>query len=316
MQMTAPVLVEPRRSMELMELDLDEPGFGEVRVKMVASGVCHSCLHAYDGSHSGMPMPMVPILLNTFFPLSQPSVERCDRFGVALAEAIATWPGSERVALVASGGLSHHLVDEDFDRRLLAALGAPTPDALAAFTDDDFVDGERPCGTGESKNWIVVAAARMRTDDAALLASAAVQAGRLAVLTVRHTVVFSRLADAAAKSAVSQPAAALDLLADAAVVRFYCGEDTQRHRIQDILRRLPENTSHPGLRTWVRAVSDPFDDRARLVSSYDSVRGHRETRGESGHAFEHAQGRVHGRPPPWDHRTRPRARRRRAGSLG
>ena len=26
---------------------------------MVASGVCHSCLHAYDGSHSGIPMPIV-----------------------------------------------------------------------------------------------------------------------------------------------------------------------------------------------------------------------------------------------------------------
>src|SRR5215210_3510770 len=59
MQTTAPVLVQPRQPMEMMELDLDEPAFGEVRVKMVASGVCHSCLHAYDGSHSGMPMPMV-----------------------------------------------------------------------------------------------------------------------------------------------------------------------------------------------------------------------------------------------------------------
>lgn len=26
---------------------------------MVASGVCHSCLHTYDGSHSGAPMPIV-----------------------------------------------------------------------------------------------------------------------------------------------------------------------------------------------------------------------------------------------------------------
>ncbi|MYS80576.1 AAA family ATPase [Streptomyces sp. SID5474] len=116
--------------------------------------------------------------------------------------------------------------------------------------------------------WVeeLVAAARARTDDATLLASAAAQAGRLAVLTGRHTMVFSRLADAAAESAVSQPAAALDLVAGAAVVRFYSGEDTQRHRIRDILRRLPENASHAGLRTWVRVVSDPFDDRAQLLS--------------------------------------------------
>ncbi|MEU3731567.1 AAA family ATPase [Streptomyces sp. NPDC033538] len=116
--------------------------------------------------------------------------------------------------------------------------------------------------------WVeeLVAAARTRTDDATLLASAAVQAGRLAVLTVRHSVVFSRLADAAEELAATQPAAGLDLVAGAAVVRFYSGQDTQRHRVQDILRRLPANTSHAGLPMWVRAVSDPFDDRAQLVS--------------------------------------------------
>ncbi|MFH9728908.1 AAA family ATPase [Streptomyces sp. NPDC017260] len=116
--------------------------------------------------------------------------------------------------------------------------------------------------------WVeeLVAAARRRTDDAALLARAAVQAGRLAVLTVRHSVVFSRLADAAEELAASQPAAGLDLVAGAAVVRFYSGEDSQRLRVQGILRRLPANTSYAGLPTWVRTVSDPFDDRAQLVS--------------------------------------------------
>ncbi|MCO5995668.1 helix-turn-helix transcriptional regulator [Actinoallomurus rhizosphaericola] len=115
--------------------------------------------------------------------------------------------------------------------------------------------------------WVeeLTAAARVRTDDRALLASAAVQAGRLAVLTGRHTTVFSRLTDTAEELAVAQPAAALDLLADAAVVRFYSGEDTQRHRIRDILERLPEDAARAGLRAWVRAVSDPFDDRAGLV---------------------------------------------------
>ena len=59
MLISAPVLVKPHEQMQMMELELDEPRFGEVRVKMVASGVCHSCLHAYDGSHSGIPMPIV-----------------------------------------------------------------------------------------------------------------------------------------------------------------------------------------------------------------------------------------------------------------
>jgi S-(hydroxymethyl)glutathione dehydrogenase/alcohol dehydrogenase len=59
MFINAPVLIKPRERMQMMELELDEPRFGEVRVRMVASGVCHSCLHAYDGSHTGIPMPIV-----------------------------------------------------------------------------------------------------------------------------------------------------------------------------------------------------------------------------------------------------------------
>lgn len=116
--------------------------------------------------------------------------------------------------------------------------------------------------------WVeeLAAAARARTDDAALLASAAVQAGRLAVLTARHSVVFSRLTRAARELAVAQPAAALDLLAGAAVVRFYSGEETQRHRIQDLLGRLAEDSSSADARTWVKAVTDPFTDRAELIS--------------------------------------------------
>ena len=49
MLISAPVLVKPREQMQMRELELDEPRVGEVRVKMVASGVCHSCLHAYQG---------------------------------------------------------------------------------------------------------------------------------------------------------------------------------------------------------------------------------------------------------------------------
>ncbi len=116
--------------------------------------------------------------------------------------------------------------------------------------------------------WVdeLAAAVRARTDDAALLADAAVQAGRLAVLTVRHSVVFSRLTDAAGRLSGSRPAAALDLLAGAAVVRFYSGRESQRDRVRDLLRRLPEDPSHAWLRTWVSAVSDPFDGRASLVT--------------------------------------------------
>ncbi|MET9148032.1 LuxR family transcriptional regulator [Streptomyces sp. NPDC004042] len=111
----------------------------------------------------------------------------------------------------------------------------------------------------------LAAAVRARTDDPSLLADIAALAGRLAALTVRHTVVFARLADAAEELCLVRPDTALDLLADAVVVRFYCGRDVQRRRIEDVLRRLPEDPSRDWLRTWVRAVCDPFADRAELL---------------------------------------------------
>ncbi|WP_405802984.1 AAA family ATPase [Streptomyces sp. NBC_01187] len=137
---------------------------------------------------------------------------------------------------------------EDSARLLVEAAGA------AVFTGDIA--------------WVeeLTAGARARTDDASLLASAAVQAGRLATLTVRHTVVFSRLIDSAGRLADAQPAAALDLLAGAAVVRFYSGEDIQRRRIHEVLRSLPEHASRAWPRTWVTAVTDPFGSRAELLS--------------------------------------------------
>ncbi|MCP3012232.1 AAA family ATPase [Nocardiopsis dassonvillei] len=117
-------------------------------------------------------------------------------------------------------------------------------------------------------SWVeeLAAEARAHTEDPSLLASLTVQVGRLAVLTVRHTVVFSRLVRSAGQAAASRPATALGLLADAAVVRFYSGEDTQRRRIRAVLERLPEDASHAWLRAWVRAVSDPFEGRAELLS--------------------------------------------------
>ncbi|MFF3274205.1 AAA family ATPase [Streptomyces chrestomyceticus] len=130
--------------------------------------------------------------------------------------------------------------------------------------------------------WVeeLAAAARARTDDPALLATAVAHAGRLATLTARHSVVFSRLAGAAGELAAAQPAVALDLLAGAAVVRFYSGEEHQRRRIEDILRRVPEHApaSHDWLRAWVRAVSAPDDGRPQLLRALAALMAEAEHR--------------------------------------
>jgi S-(hydroxymethyl)glutathione dehydrogenase/alcohol dehydrogenase len=57
--MKAPVLFEQREPLRVEELEVEPPREGEVSVRMVASGVCHSCLHAADGSWQGIPLPIV-----------------------------------------------------------------------------------------------------------------------------------------------------------------------------------------------------------------------------------------------------------------
>ena len=47
--MRAAVLPRPGQPVVIEELELDDPGPGEVRLRMVASGVCHSDLHVRDG---------------------------------------------------------------------------------------------------------------------------------------------------------------------------------------------------------------------------------------------------------------------------
>jgi S-(hydroxymethyl)glutathione dehydrogenase/alcohol dehydrogenase len=57
--MIASVLHEQGKPLEVEDVDLAAPGEDEVRVAMAASGVCHSCLHAADGSWKGIPVPIV-----------------------------------------------------------------------------------------------------------------------------------------------------------------------------------------------------------------------------------------------------------------
>lgn len=60
-------------------------------------------------------VPVVPLLVNTFAaPL--PTLRRCLALGEALGRAVAVLPGARRVAVVASGGLSHTLPWPDWRR--------------------------------------------------------------------------------------------------------------------------------------------------------------------------------------------------------
>jgi 3-O-methylgallate 3,4-dioxygenase len=99
-------------------------------------------------------VPHVPVFVNTFYPPNQPSAVRCFEFGRALARAVMSWPDGRSVAMFASGGLTHFVVDEEFDASVLRAIEETDVDALSRIPDTMFQSG-----TSEIKNWIVVAGA-------------------------------------------------------------------------------------------------------------------------------------------------------------
>jgi hypothetical protein len=112
----------------------------------------HSYGFVYRRILQSRPIPLIPILVNTYYPPNQPTSKRCFEFGQAVARAIKTWRGHERVAVVASGGVSHFVVDEAFDRRVLGAMQRRDYKMLIEEPEIHFRSG-----TSETKNWLVVA---------------------------------------------------------------------------------------------------------------------------------------------------------------
>jgi hypothetical protein len=102
----------------------------------------------------GRRIPVVPLLLNTYYGPNVPSAARCHDLGRALRRVIEGLPGEQRVAIVASGGLSHFVVDEALDQRVLAALASGDPAALRTIPR-----GALNSGSSEILNWVVVAGA-------------------------------------------------------------------------------------------------------------------------------------------------------------
>jgi Catalytic LigB subunit of aromatic ring-opening dioxygenase len=100
------------------------------------------------------PVPVVPVFLNTYFPPNQPSPRRCHLLGQAVRKAVEGFAGDARVGVLASGGLSHFLVDEDFDRAILKALADKDAAFLRALPPNKL-----HAGSSEILNWVAVAGA-------------------------------------------------------------------------------------------------------------------------------------------------------------
>lgn len=97
--------------------------------------------------------PIVPVMVNTYNPPSQPRVQRCVEYGRAIREAIDAY-GRGRIGVLASGGLSHFLVLEEVDQRFLQGFAKNDLEVLTSIPETMY-----QAGTSEVKNWIIAAAA-------------------------------------------------------------------------------------------------------------------------------------------------------------
>ena len=95
--------------------------------------------------------PMVPIMLNAFYPPNQPTPQRCYAFGQALRVAIESWKRSVRVGVITTGGLSHVVIDEELDRMTIDGLMRKDPERLGSLPVEKL-----RLGTSEIRNWIAL----------------------------------------------------------------------------------------------------------------------------------------------------------------
>jgi aromatic ring-opening dioxygenase catalytic subunit (LigB family) len=117
------------------------------------------------------PLPrIVPMIVNSIEP-PMPSLERCLQWGGALRAAIESYPEPLRVAVLASGGLSHSIgeptmgrIDQDFDHECIRLFSDSNEKALLAYLRKALPQAGN--GSDEVRNWLVAhGAARGRGFD-------------------------------------------------------------------------------------------------------------------------------------------------------
>ncbi|MEM9533237.1 MAG: protocatechuate 3,4-dioxygenase [Pseudomonadota bacterium] len=120
----------------------------------VLRGIGHCVGFPYRRVLRDDPIPLIPVLMNTYFKPNQPPVRRCYELGRSIGRAVAAWGSDKTVGIVGSGGLSHFAIDEAWDREVLAAMQNWDFEYLLNIPESIFESG-----TSEVKNWITAMAA-------------------------------------------------------------------------------------------------------------------------------------------------------------
>ena len=109
-------------------------------------------------------IPLVPVTMNCTMP-PIPTPERAYQVGTTLREMLKAYPGTERIAVLATGGLSHEpggpryfWVDEEFDLWFLDLLKKGDHEALLRECTLERMETAGSGGTAELLSWILALA--------------------------------------------------------------------------------------------------------------------------------------------------------------
>jgi len=116
-----------------------------------AHGIPHAFGFLYRRIMCDNPPPSVPFFLNAGIPDNRPKISRCLKFGPALVKAVESWKEDAKVAIFCSGGLTHFVIDEDLDRRVIKGMQERDEKDLAAIPESYLLGN-----TCEIRNWLPV----------------------------------------------------------------------------------------------------------------------------------------------------------------
>lgn len=148
---------QPEFGRELIEALIDQDvdlAIADTVADPDAAGFGHAFGFPAERLFGGRSIPMLPVMLNTYYPPNVLSPSRCHDIGRKLRVAIEASPSDLRVAVLASGGLSHFVVEEELDRRVMEGLSDPEGTALRELPREALLEG-----SSEILNWVMTAGA-------------------------------------------------------------------------------------------------------------------------------------------------------------